>query len=127
MYIVCYYLKFYCYFQEKIDTIHEQVIRGDIRHVRNLLDKKGWANARDHYGHSPLHKSIMANQEEIMRFILGTYPDHVEDRDNVIGFLFFKESLLSLFLCSEVFTNMYLNSNSFDLVISDDFSSLVLI
>ena len=78
----------YCYFQEKIDTIHEQVIRGDIRHVRNLLDKKGWANARDHYGHSPLHKSIMANQEEIMRFILGTYPDHVEDRDNVIGFLF---------------------------------------
>jgi hypothetical protein len=27
----------------------------------------------------------MANQEEIMRFILGTYPDHVEDRDNVIS------------------------------------------
>ena len=89
---IYYYLltQFYCYFQEKIDTIHEQVIRGDIRHVRNLLDKKGWANARDHYGHSPLHKSIMANQEEIMRFILGTYPDHVEDRDNVIGFLLFK-------------------------------------
>ena len=88
--VITFKLKLYCYFQEKIDTIHEQVIRGDIRHVRNLLDKKGWANARDHYGHSPLHKSIMANQEEIMRFILGTYPDHVEDRDNVIGFLFLK-------------------------------------
>lgn len=69
--------------QEKIDTIHEQVIRGDTRSVRQLLDKKGWANARDHYGHSPLHKSVMANQEEIMRFILESYPDHVEDRDNV--------------------------------------------
>ena len=93
----------YCYFQEKIDTIHEQVIRGDIRHVRNLLDKKGWANARDHYGHSPLHKSIMANQEEIMRFILGTYPDHVEDRDNVIGFLFLKNLLSN---SSDVSTNL---------------------
>ena len=90
---LCFASLVYCYFQEKIDTIHEQVIRGDIRHVRNLLDKKGWANARDHYGHSPLHKSIMANQEEIMRFILGTYPDHVEDRDNVIGFLFLRNLL----------------------------------
>jgi hypothetical protein len=70
-------------FQEKIDTIHEQVIRGDLRSVRTLLDKKGWANARDHYGHSPLHKSVMANQDEVMRFVLESYPDHVEDRDNV--------------------------------------------
>ena len=69
--------------QEKIDTIHEQVIRGEMRLVRGLLDKKGWANARDHYGHSPLHKTVMANQEDIMRFILERYPDHVEDRDNV--------------------------------------------
>ena len=75
------YQKFH--FQEKIDTIHENVIRGDLRSVRTLLDKKGWANARDHYGHSPLHKSVMANQEEVMRFILESYPDHVEDRDNV--------------------------------------------
>ena len=66
------------------------------------MDKKGWANARDHYGHSPLHKSIMANQEEIMRFILGTYPDHVEDRDNVIFFIFLKN------LCSEDFTNIWI-------------------
>lgn len=74
-------------FQEKIDTIHEQVIRGDVRNIRNLLDKKGWANARDHYGHSPLHKSIMANQEDIMRYIVELYPDHVEDRDNVFVLL----------------------------------------
>ena len=30
------------------------------------LDKKGWANARDHYGHSPLHKSVMANQVSLV-------------------------------------------------------------
>ena len=69
--------------QEKIDSIHEQVIRGDMRAVQSLLDKKGWANARDHYGHSPLHKTVMANQEEIMKFLLHQHPEHIEDRDNV--------------------------------------------
>ena len=69
--------------QEKIDSIHESVIRGNIREVRGHLDKKGWANARDHYGHSPLHKSVMANQSDIMKFVISMYPDHVEDRDNV--------------------------------------------
>ena len=79
--------KIFC-FQEKIDSIHEAVIRGNIRETRGHLDKRGWANARDHYGHSPLHKSVMANQEEIMKFIIRLYPDHVEDRDNVSSLLF---------------------------------------
>ena len=48
--------------KEKIDLIHEQVIRGDKNQVYKLLDKKGWANARDHYGHSALHKSVSARQ-----------------------------------------------------------------
>ena len=71
------------FLQEKIDTIHEQVIRGDIRNVRRMLDKKGWATARDHYGHSPLHKAVMANQEEVMKFIIESYPEMIEVRDNV--------------------------------------------
>ena len=69
--------------QEKIDLIHEQVIRGDKNQVFKLLDKKGWANARDHYGHSALHKSVMANQGDIMKFLLNHHPEHIEDRDNV--------------------------------------------
>ena len=70
-------------FQEKIDAIHEQVIRGDLVSVRKMLDKKGWACARDHYGHSPLHKAVMANQEDIVRFVLDAYPELREERDNV--------------------------------------------
>ena len=73
--------------QEKIDSIHEQVIRGDIRSVSGLLEKKGWANARDHYGHSPMHKCVMANQEDILKFLLNHHPDHVEDKDNVSNIL----------------------------------------
>ena len=71
------------YLQEKIDLIHEQVIRGDKNQVYKLLDKKGWANARDHYGHSALHKSVMANQGDIMKFLLHHHPEHIKDRDNV--------------------------------------------
>ena len=76
-------------FKEKIDLIHEQVIRGDKNQVYKLLDKKGWANARDHYGHSALHKSVMANQGDIMKFLLHHHPEHIEDRDNVSKLIFF--------------------------------------
>ncbi len=48
-----------------------------------MLDKKAWAGARDHYGHTPLHKAVMANQADIVRFILDAYPELKEERDNV--------------------------------------------
>ena len=69
--------------QEKIDAIHEHVIRGDLRGVRRMVDKRGWAAARDHYGHTPLHKAVMANQEQVMAFIAESYPELAEERDNV--------------------------------------------
>ncbi len=45
-------------------------------------DKRGWANARDHYGHSPMHKAVMANQEEVMRWLIDSFGELVEERDN---------------------------------------------
>ena len=39
--------------------------------------------ARDHFGHSPLHKSVMANQEDVLRFLVEKFPATIEDRDNV--------------------------------------------
>ena len=51
-----------------------------------MLDKRGWATARDHYGHTPLHKAVMANQEDVLKHIVQTYPDLVEERDNVNKF-----------------------------------------
>ena len=87
IFLLQYYFTYVCFLtttlQEKIDLIHEQVIRGDKNQVYKLLDKKGWANARDHYGHSALHKSVMANQGDIMKFLLHHHPEHIEDRDNV--------------------------------------------
>ena len=33
-------------FLEKIDTIHEMVIRGDINRLKALMDRRGWAQGR---------------------------------------------------------------------------------
>ena len=33
-------------FQQKIDTIHEQVIRGELKSVKRMLDKRGWVQVR---------------------------------------------------------------------------------
>ena len=33
-------------FLEKIDTIHEMVIRGDISRLKALMDRRGWAQGR---------------------------------------------------------------------------------
>ena len=33
-------------FLEKIDTIHEMVIRGDINRLKALMDRRGWAQGK---------------------------------------------------------------------------------
>ena len=39
--------------------------------------------ARDHYGHTPLHKAVMANQESIVKYLVDYFPELIESRDNV--------------------------------------------
>ena len=36
------------FFQQKIDTIHEQVIRGELKSVKRMLDKRGWVQVHDY-------------------------------------------------------------------------------
>jgi hypothetical protein len=33
-------------FQEKIDTIHDMTIRGDINRLKALMDRRGWAQGK---------------------------------------------------------------------------------
>ena len=39
--------------------------------------------ARDHYGHTPLHKAVMANQESIVKYLVDYFPELIESKDNV--------------------------------------------
>ena len=36
-------------FQQKIDTIHEQVIRGELKSVKRMLDKRGWVQVHHNF------------------------------------------------------------------------------
>ena len=42
-------------FLEKIDTIHEMVIRGDINRLKALMDRRGWAQGKLRLIHSVLN------------------------------------------------------------------------
>ena len=55
------------YFQEKIDMIHDLTIRGELGRLKVMLDRKIWVTARDHFGHTLIHKAIMANQEATLK------------------------------------------------------------
>ena len=48
-------------FLEKIDTIHEMVIRGDINRLKALMDRRGWAQGRNIFHFSSLTLSIEVN------------------------------------------------------------------
>ncbi|XP_023341613.1 ankyrin repeat-containing protein BDA1, partial [Eurytemora carolleeae] len=69
-------------FQEKIDLIHDLTIRGELGRLKVMLDRKIWITARDHFGHSPMHKAVMANQEAILRFLIQEFPESISFKDN---------------------------------------------
>ena len=47
------------------------------------LKRSTFFQARDHYGHTPLHKAVMANQESIVKHLVDYFPELIESRDNV--------------------------------------------
>jgi hypothetical protein len=49
--------------------IHDLTIRGELGRLKVMLDRKIWVTARDHFGHTLIHKAIMANQEAVLRYI----------------------------------------------------------
>ena len=45
----------------------------------------------------------MANQQQIMEFVIKLYPDHLEDRDNVRIFIIYKKKPVSYFFLQRNF------------------------
>ena len=69
--------------QQKIDAIHRAVEEGDVRRVRNLIDRPQLAAARDRHGLSPLHKAVTHAQTDTIRFMLIKFPQTVNMVDRV--------------------------------------------
>ncbi|TKR64477.1 hypothetical protein L596_025002 [Steinernema carpocapsae] len=69
-------------YQAKIDAIHKAVEEGDVRRVKSLIDRPQLASARDRYGMTPLHKSLLHGQTNTVRYLLTKYPSCVNSTDH---------------------------------------------
>ncbi|XP_076360793.1 uncharacterized protein LOC143252483 isoform X2 [Tachypleus tridentatus] len=69
-------------FQAKIEEIHRAVVKGQLREVQHLIDRKKLAFSRDHMGASTLHKAVLYEQTEIMEYLLDRYSSVIHARDH---------------------------------------------
>ncbi|XP_023215498.1 serine/threonine-protein phosphatase 6 regulatory ankyrin repeat subunit B-like isoform X2 [Centruroides sculpturatus] len=69
-------------YMERIQSIHKAVVRGNLRDVKSLLDRKNLAITRDPTGATPLHKAIIYGHHEIAKYIAQNFPS---SRDAVDG------------------------------------------
>ncbi|VDD96314.1 unnamed protein product [Enterobius vermicularis] len=76
------FLKGASQYQAKIDAIHKAVDDGDMRRVKSLIDREQLSVARDRYGMTPLHKAILHEQTNVVRYLLAKYPSCVNATDH---------------------------------------------
>ena len=69
--------------QEKVTALFEAVKSGDLAKVKEIVDSKVMALAKNQQGQSPLHLAVLNNHMEIVQHLLTEYPGTVSCKDNV--------------------------------------------
>ncbi|XP_018494867.1 uncharacterized protein LOC100901587 [Galendromus occidentalis] len=69
-------------YMEKIRQVHQAVIKGDVKEVKELLTRKRFALSRDVNGASPLHLSILYGHPEVLKYIVEFFPETLDGPDN---------------------------------------------
>ena len=77
------FLKALPQYQEKIDALHRAVEEGDVRRVRNIIDRIQLATARTRHGLTPLHVAVAFAQTDTIRFLLAKFPHTANEVDRV--------------------------------------------
>ncbi|CAM1307574.1 Uncharacterised protein g4637 [Pycnogonum litorale] len=67
----------------KIQEVHSAVIRGDVDEVQDKLNRKRFALSRDYLGASPLHLAILHGHDDIVKYIMTSYPETLDGPDNM--------------------------------------------
>jgi len=67
----------------RIRAIHEAIRDNDELTLKQLMDNKKFANARDVHGRTPLHIALLFNRENIITYLLLVYRDCVNEVDKV--------------------------------------------
>ncbi|VBB34297.1 unnamed protein product, partial [Acanthocheilonema viteae] len=66
---------------DKIGEIHEVIKKGDLKRVKELINSKKLAVARNRLGHTPLHTAIIYEQTEIIRYIASSFKSALNASD----------------------------------------------
>ncbi|KAH8010221.1 hypothetical protein HPB51_026273 [Rhipicephalus microplus] len=80
--------QFICFFffansQDRIRTVHEAVVSGNIAQVRQVLTRKRFALSRDHLGASPLHLAVLHGHTDVLNYIVERFPETLDGPDNM--------------------------------------------
>ncbi|XP_022646610.1 serine/threonine-protein phosphatase 6 regulatory ankyrin repeat subunit C-like isoform X2 [Varroa destructor] len=69
-------------YMDKIQQVHQAVIKGDVHEVKELLTRKRFALSRDVNGASPLHLSILYGHPDVLKYIVEFFPETLDGPDN---------------------------------------------
>lgn len=67
----------------KINDVHKAVREGDLRRLKEMLEKKKLVLARDRKGATPLHNAILYEQTDVVRYLAQTFPQTLNAPDYV--------------------------------------------
>lgn len=69
-------------YMERIRTVHEAVVSGNMVQVRQVLTRKRFALSRDHLGASPLHLAVLHGHTDVLNYIVERFPETLDGPDN---------------------------------------------
>ncbi|XP_077554664.1 uncharacterized protein LOC144169409 [Haemaphysalis longicornis] len=69
-------------YMERIRTVHEAVVSGNMAQVRQVLTRKRFALSRDHLGASPLHLAVLHGHTDVLNYIVERFPETLDGPDN---------------------------------------------
>ena len=68
-------------FKTKIESLHEAVVKGDLRAVQSLMTRMKLAVSKDENGHGLLHKAVFHGHRDIVDWLIEKYPESLEVKD----------------------------------------------
>ncbi|KAK8788073.1 hypothetical protein V5799_022146, partial [Amblyomma americanum] len=69
-------------YMERIRTVHEAVVSGNLAQVRQVLTRKRFALSRDRFGASPLHLAVLHGHTDVLNYIVERFPETLDGPDN---------------------------------------------
>ena len=72
------------YIQEKLDEIVKSIKSGEVRTVKQCIDKKAMAVTRlNSHGATSLHLAVLYEKQEVVQYLISSFPGITQCRDHV--------------------------------------------